>query len=316
MALWFGEDGPGGIDFVKMQGAGNDYVYVDCFEQEVRNPQAFARRVSGRHYGIGSDGVILVKPSKRADCFMDMYNADGSRGKACGNGLRCVAKLMYEKLGRTKKTVSVETLSGVRQCSIEMYSGQKAWVKAQMGPAMLSDVRVPLGEIYELLPDNIRLAGAQLVDVGNPHCVLWLEEKAAAQGAAEFLERLDIEPIGRFLENYQGFAQSVNVEFCTGMGCEMLLCDDGCFRPAVRARVWETGTGETLACGSGACAVFAARRMPEPPAPFGANSSGEGGNACWESCCIFMPGGRLCVEWEHHSLMLSGEAVTVFRGII
>ena len=383
--LWHGDDGNtenSGISFVKMEGAGNDYVYVSCFDKEVRNPQAFARRVSDRHRGIGSDGLILLKASPRADCFMDIYNADGSRGKACGNGLRCVAKLMYERLGKTKKIIDVETLSGVRRCNIEMYSERKAWVKAQMGAANILDLRVPMADVANLLPPGIRIAAARMVDIGNPHCVLWLEagdyyggtasgEAGESNGGTSsgetgesnggtasgetgesngdtafcvtgksFLEHLDIERAGRFLENYSGFPESVNVEFCTSLGCDMFMCDDGCMRPAVMARVWERGSGETLACGSGACAVFAAReyfaehRMITYWDNTDRTSTGTGCGGFWrDSCCVFMPGGRLCVERQETAmnkdsshpnnalkgagqLLLCGEAVTVFTGKI
>ncbi len=361
--LWHGEGSTenSGISFVKMEGAGNDYVYVECFDKAVRNPQAFARRVSDRHRGIGSDGLILLKASPRADCFMDIYNADGSRGKACGNGLRCVAKLMYEKLGKVKKNIDVETLSGVRRCSVEMYSERKAWVKAQMGAANILDLRVPVADVAALLPAGVRIAAARMVDVGNPHCVLWLEadqryESPEGSGGPNcgsggvgntesggfeesFLARLDIEPAGRYLENYPGFPETVNVEFCTGLGCDMFMCDDGRMRPAVMARVWERGSGETLACGSGACAVFAAREYfaEHQMITYMDNAGIAEDNGCgsfWrDSCCVFMPGGRLCVERQDNAdrcsegypggafrcagqLLLCGEAVTVFTGSI
>ena len=173
-----------GFLLLRWRGPGMITSMCPALKKEVRNPQAFARRVSDRHRGIGSDGLILLKASPRADCFMDIYNADGSRGKACGNGLRCVAKLMYERLGKTKKIIDVETLSGVRRCNIEMYSERKAWVKAQMGAANILDLRVPMADVAKLLPPGIRIAAARMVDIGNPHCVLWLEASDYYGGTA------------------------------------------------------------------------------------------------------------------------------------
>ena len=295
------EDGKRGISFLKMEGAGNDYIYVDCFEQTVGNPQAFARRVSQRHFGVGSDGVIFIKPSVRGDCFMDMYNADGSRGKMCGNGLRCVAWYIHKKLGMARRTIRVETLSGLHECVVETAAGRKAWVRAEMGRAqLLENKNFPLWETAQRLPVGLHIVGTQLVDVGNLHCVLFLEWPGHGSDTAEqIMSSLDIKAAGAFLENYTGFDGSVNVEFCMKDVSPNRFFGGKMCGSAWRVRVWERGSAETLSCGSGACAVFAAAGAYDSP------------------CCIFMNGGRLCVEQSKQGkLLLSGETAVVFEGCI
>jgi len=293
------------IQFVKMQGTGNDYVYVDCFEQNVPNPSAFAKRVSDRHFGIGSDGVIFIRQSERGDCFMDIYNADGSRGKTCGNGLRCTAFYFYKKYGTGKKEIFVETLSGVRTCYVTELSFNKAWVCVNMGKS--SDVENKAFCYWELerrLPKDLLLVGVKVLDVGNVHCVLTLDKKCHCDRTMteKDIESVDLESLAKFLQQCGMFPMGVNVEICLrDYGNTDSLCERFADKPwsAWRVRVWERGSGETFSCGSGACAVALATTK------------------IGEKACIFMKGGRLAVEiCATEEVLLSGEAVHVFSGCI
>ncbi len=288
------------IHFIKMEGAGNDYIYVDCFSQFVLNPQAFARRVSDRHFGIGSDGVIFIKPSGRADCFMDIYNADGSRGRTCGNGLRCVAMYMWEKSGRKSKEIRIETLSGICCARPQPLNKRKCWVSVTMGRAFGRDMLVPRHEIGKMLPGGIFIDWARLVDTGNFHCVVMIKSYDKDSLPENILQMLELKKIGSFLENYSGFPGSVNTELCVAD-----ICAEDHGTEIVRARVWERGSGETLACGSGACAIY--RAFADQSIKHGEEPKKQ---------CIFMPGGRLHVEETKEGLLLSGEAARVFEGKI
>lgn len=280
------------IHFVKMEGAGNDYVYVDCFSQFVRNPQALARWVSRRHFGIGSDGLILIKPSPRADCFMDIYNADGSRGRTCGNGLRCTARYLWKKSGRSKKEFTIETLSGICQTRLSNINRRKSWVETDMGNVFVRNISVPLNGVSRLLPAGVFPQWAYLVDGGNLHCVVKLKCCHEGWTPVQALEQVDLKRTGDFLEHYEGFPSRVNVELCVDGPSD---CN-----PAgqIFARVWERGSGETMACGSGACAIYQAFHKMD-------------GLTDW---CIFMPGGRLYVTQRDSRLWLGGIAADVFEG--
>ena len=226
------------MKFTKMQGIGNDYVYVNCFEETVENPEKAAVFVSNRNFGIGSDGLILIQPSEKADCRMDMYNLDGSRGAMCGNGIRCGGKYVYDH-GITDKTeIDVETLSGIRHLSLHVKDGRVESVTVDMGsPEQTSQVSEQI-----LVGDSeFQFTG---VSMGNPHAVVFLDE---AESLGNSLEQLDIEAIGTLFEHHERFPDRTNTEFVE-------VLDEG----HVRMRVWERGSGETLACGTGACAVLAA----------------------------------------------------------
>ena len=306
------------IHFIKMEGAGNDYVYVDCFSQMVLNPQAFTRRVSDRHFGIGSDGVIFIKPSKRADCFMDIYNADGSRGRTCGNGLRCVAMYMWELSGETAEEVTIETLSGICRARVMRKNGRKCWVSVTMGKAFCRAVTVPRHEISRLLPGGVFVDWIKIVDTGNLHCVVMLKCFDKSSCPEEVLASVDLFSMGRFLENYKGFPGSVNVELCMSRDCDGYISDDLELDAVSRfgaedalplkafcVRIWERGSQETLACGSGACAVFEA-----------AADIARRAEESLTQCCVFMPGGRLAVASVDGQLVLSGDAARVFEGCV
>lgn len=267
------------MKFVKMQGIGNDYVYVDCFLYSVKDPARIARIVSDRHYGIGSDGLILICPSEHAEVRMDMYNADGSRGKMCGNGARCVAKYAYEQ-GYVKKTeFLIETLAGNKEARVELVNGEVCRVRIDMG--------VP--ELRSALPEKIVIKDAEKefvgIDMGNPHAVYYLE-------TLEELVALDLEGIGRYYEEHPRFPDKVNSEFVFVESPERL-----------HMRVWERGSQETLACGTGAAAgVYASMLLGK----------------CRDEVEVCLRGGNLDIRLDREKghIYMSGEAVEVFRGEI
>lgn len=310
----------GQISFVKMEGAGNDYVYVDCFDQYVKNPQLLARKVSSRHFGVGSDGLILLKPSPRADCFMDIYNSDGSRGRTCGNGLRCAARYMWEKSGKTKTDLRIETLSGICRAYVHPLNERRCWVQVDMGRGFVRNVPVPVRELGRFLPAGIFVSWACLCDIGNLHCVVMVKDWREVK-EKPVLEELDMNRVGHFLENYPDFGEKVNVEVCAKIRApqkeiyvsETEVCAPG--NLAVRARVWERGSKETLSCGSGACAIYlAASRMIK--ADEALPNGGESSCQPMKQCCVFMPGGRLHVENIGGHLFLGGYATEVFTGTV
>ena len=271
------------MKFTKMQGIGNDYVYVNCFEETVENPEKAAVFVSNRNFGIGSDGLILIQPSEKADCRMDMYNLDGSRGAMCGNGIRCVGKYVYDH-GITDNTeIDVETLSGIRHLSRHVKDGRVESVTVDMGsPEQTSQVSEQI-----LVGDSeFQFTG---VSMGNPHAVVFLDE---AESLGNSLEQLDIEAIGPLFEHHERFPDRTNTEFVE-------VLDEG----HVRMRVWERGSGETLACGTGACAVLAACVL-----------NGRTGNEAQ----VELPGGTLSIRWdrEKNRIYMTGPAVEVYHGEI
>lgn len=271
------------MKFTKMQGIGNDYVYVNCFEETVENPEKAAVFVSNRNFGIGSDGLILIQPSEKADCRMDMYNLDGSRGAMCGNGIRCVGKYVYDH-GITDKTeIDVETLSGIRHLSLHAENGRVESVTVDMGsPEQTSQVseQILVGDL------EFRFTG---VSMGNPHAVVFLDE---AESLGDSLEQLDIEAIGPLFEHHERFPDRTNTEFVE-------VLDES----HVKMRVWERGSGETLACGTGACAVLAACVL-----------NGRTGNEAQ----VELPGGTLSICWdrEKNRIFMTGPAVEVYHGEI
>lgn len=275
------------MKFTKMQGIGNDYVYVNCFQECVEHPEEVARRVSDRHFGIGSDGLILIKPSGKADFEMDMYNADGSRGAMCGNGIRCVAKYVYD-YGLTDKTsITVDTPSGVKQLELIVEDGKAVQVRVNMGAPILDPGRIPIRSKKQsvinepLLVDGVeyRITG---VSMGNPHAVTYIED----------VKGLDIQEIGPKFENHPCFPDKVNTEFAR-------VIDDH----TVEMRVWERGSGETLACGTGACAAAVSSIL-----------NGLTG----EKVTVKLLGGDLEIFWDRKEnlVYMTGPAEVVFEGEI
>ena len=275
------------LSFTKMQGCGNDYIYLDCFRQPVANPAALAVRLSHRHTGVGGDGVILICPSEIADAKMRMFNLDGSEGMMCGNGIRCVAKYVYDRGIAHRELLHIETRSGVKTCRVHEEDGQAALVTVDMGAAEFAPGAVPVnlpGE--QVVGRQVQVAGGvyaiTCVSMGNPHCVVFGGDP----------DELDLAAIGPKFERDPLFPQGVNTEFVQVLGPHTL-----------KMRVWERGSGETLACGTGACAsVAAAVRGGYCP---------EG-----EDVTVRLRGGELSIRVEGSRVWMTGEAVTVFTGAV
>ncbi len=273
------------MEFTKMQGAGNDYVYVDCFKEKVVNPSELSRRISDRHFGVGSDGLILIKPSDRADFYMEMYNADGSEGKMCGNGIRCVGKYVYDN-GLTDKTeISVDTLSGVKYLKLNVVDGKVDTVRVDMGAPILTPREIPVNIAEDIVKDYPVTIGEKTyritcVSMGNPHCVTYMDD----------VDNLKIEDIGPLFEKNEMFPEQVNTEF-------VRVID----RDNLQMRVWERGSGETLACGTGTCAAAVASIL---------------NGYCNDTVKVKLSGGELKITWdrEKNIIYMEGPARTVFTG--
>ena len=273
------------LHFIKMHGAGNDYIYFDCFRQPVDDPQTLAVRLSDRRKAVGGDGVILICPSETADGRMRMFNADGSEGKMCGNGIRCVAKYLYDSGLARKEELHIETLSGVKTCWIHPENGVAVSVTVDMGRAVLTPAQIPVdlpGE--QVVGRRVSLAGGvyeiTCVSMGNPHCVLF--------GADP--DTLDLERIGPRLENDPLFPDRVNTEFIQVLDPHTL-----------KMRVWERGSGETMACGTGTCAAVTAAVL-------------RGFCPAGEDIRVLLRGGELTVNFTPERVLMTGEAVRAFEG--
>ncbi|MEG0546336.1 MAG: diaminopimelate epimerase [Oscillospiraceae bacterium] len=228
--------------FTKMQGAGNDYIYVNCFNEKVENPEAVSIKVSDRHFGIGSDGLVLISRSKIADFKMNIYNADGSEAKMCGNATRCVAKYVYDNKMTAKKEISLETLSGIKYIKVTVENEKVVSAKVNMGEPILKASEIPTrfnGEnaISQKLSIDEKNYNVTCVSMGNPHCILFVDD----------VKTLDLPKIGPKFENHEMFPDRINTEFIRVISENEL-----------DMRVWERGSGETLACGTGACAAAVA----------------------------------------------------------
>ena len=273
------------MKFTKMQGLGNDYVYVNGFTEKIENPSEVAVQVSDRHFGIGSDGLILINPSAVADVEMEMYNADGSRGEMCGNGIRCVGKYVYD-YGLTDKTaISVETLGGIKYLELSVEDGKVVQVKVDMGKPELKAALIPIISEEELvINEPIIVDGTEYkmtgVSMGNPHTVVYMED----------IEHLDIEKTGPKFEHHERFPKRINTEFAAVLD-----------RHTVSMRVWERGSGETLACGTGACAVAVSSIL---------NGLTE------DEVTVRLLGGDLLIKWdrEKDTVYMTGPAEVVFDG--
>ncbi|RHO85720.1 diaminopimelate epimerase [Ruminococcus sp. AF41-9] len=277
------------MKFTKMHGIGNDYVYVNCFEETVEDPAAVARFVSDRHFGIGSDGLILIKPSEAADCEMDMYNLDGSQGAMCGNGIRCVAKYAYDYGIVHKTQISVATRSGIKYLDLTVKDGKVSQVKVNMGAPILTASQIPVvSEKEEVINEPLEVNGETYyitaVSMGNPHAIVYMTD----------VDHLDIEKIGPSFENHVAFPDRVNTEFVE-------VLDEH----TVKMRVWERGSGETLACGTGACAVAVASILNE-------RVDGD------KPVTVKLLGGDLEIYWnrQENLVYMTGPATTVFDGEI
>ena len=273
------------MKFTKMEGCGNDYVYVNGFEEKIDNPNEVAIAVSDRHFGIGSDGLIIINPSEVADFKMCMYNADGSEGKMCGNGIRCVAKYVYDFKLIDKDVITVETLSGIKTLKLNVENGKVKTVRVNMGAPILECDKVPVKyDDEKMINKPVKVDGKTFnitcVSMGNPHAVTFINDT----------DNLEIEKIGPKFENNEIFPDKVNTEF-------IQIID----KKTVKMRVWERGSGETFACGTGACASVVAsvlNRLTE------------------NKVTVKLLGGELEIEYnqDENTVYMTGPARVVFTG--
>ena len=276
------------MKFEKMHAAGNDYIYVNLFEENVEHPEELSRRLSDRHFGVGSDGLILIGPSEEGDFSMRMFNADGSEGEMCGNAARCVGKYLYERGLTNKREIVLSTASGIKQLSLTVnpVTNLVERIRVNMGGAILSanesihfQTTLP-----EMINYPVEIEGKEVeitfVSMGNPHAVIFMED----------IDSLEIEKIGPKIEYHPLFPERTNTEFIEIIDREQL-----------KMRVWERGSGETLACGSGACAAVVAAALTDRAAP---------------RVTLQLKGGVLEVEWDrdHNQVFLTGDAHFVFKG--
>lgn len=273
------------MKFTKMQGCGNDYVYINCFIEKVADPNSLAKQVSDRHFGIGSDGLILIKPSEVADFKMEMYNSDGSQGEMCGNAIRCVGKYVYEKNMTKKEELRIETLAGIRELFLTIEEGKVPFVTVDMGAPSCSPAAVPMlfqGEAAIDVP--VLVEGKEYlvtgISLGNPHGVIFVEEVAS----------FPLSVIGPKFEQHEIFPERANIEFVERID-----------RTRIKMRVWERGSGETFACGTGATASAYACILH---------------GYTEEKVTVEMLGGSLTISFdkEKQKLFMTGPAVTVFEG--
>ena len=280
------------IKFTKMEGLGNDYVYVDCTKQNLENASNLAKIISDRHFGVGSDGLILIKSSKKADFRMQMFNSDGTEAEMCGNGIRCVGKYVYDKGLTDKTTLKIETLAGIKVLNLNVEDGKVKTVKVDIGEPILDYKLIPAkdGKVYKsrdgikFYKVNINIEGdlkeLTCVSMGNPHGIDF----------ANNIEKLKIEKFGPIIEVDEHFPNKVNAEFIE-------ILD----KHNIKMRVWERGAGETLACGTGACASVVASFL---------NGYTE------RNVTVELLGGKLEIEWnkEDNHVYMTGPAETVFEG--
>lgn len=276
------------MKFTKMHGIGNDYVYVNCTKNSLRDPEGTARFVSDRHFGIGADGLILIRSSETADFRMDMYNADGSRGEMCGNGIRCVGKYVYD-YGLTDRTkITVETLAGMKDLTLQVEDGKVSKVQVNMGEPILEADRIPVkAEQSPIIGESVFVCEKEwkmtCVSMGNPHAVIFLDTPVREFALSE---------VGPYFENHERFPRRINTEFVRVLGPDRL-----------EMRVWERGSGETYACGTGACASAVAAVL---------------NGLCKRKVTVELLGGSLEIEWREtdNCVYMTGEATTVFEGEI
>ena len=275
------------MKFTKMHGCGNDYLYVNGFTEQIKDKPAFVRKASDRHFGVGGDGVIFINPSEVADFEMEMYNADGTRAEMCGNGIRCVAKFVYDKGLTDKTSISIVSAGAVKYIDLFVEDGKAKNVKVNMGSPELVPEKIPvLSEKDKVVDEPINVCGKEYhmtcVSMGNPHAVVFMDD----------VENLKIEEIGPYFENHTCFPNRTNTEFVKVLD-----------KNTVQMRVWERGTGETLACGTGCCATVVACVL----------------NGLTENkVTVKVLGGELLIEWdrEKNVIFMTGPAAIVFEGEI
>jgi diaminopimelate epimerase len=286
------------LGFTKMHGCGNDYIYVIADRVRPADPAALSRRLSDRRFGIGGDGLIMLAPSKSADVRMEMYNADGSRGEMCGNGIRCVARLHYERAARPRNPqnpqnqIVVETDCGLKSVALKLDGGRVSAATVDMGEPILEGREIPVAADGRVVDYPLEVGGRTwritAVSMGNPHCVVFVDDEAVFA-----LEDSEFARVGRQFEHHPFFPRRVNTEFILPLS-----------RDRLRMRVWERGSGETLACGTGACASLVAAVLT---------------GRAERHATLELRGGKLEIEWRERGegcnhVIMTGEAVEVFSG--
>ena len=275
------------VNFTKMHGIGNDYVYINCFDQQIENPSELALKMSPRRFSVGADGVILICPSDVADAKMRMFNLDGSEGKMCGNGIRCVGKFVYDNNIAHKNVITIETLSGIKTLEIIDKDGKAESITVDMGKAEFSPDKIPaVADCSKIIDTAVTVGGDEYhitaVSMGNPHAIVFCDE----------IDNLNLEKIGPKFEHHDMFPEQVNTEF-------VRVIDQN----TIGMRVWERGSGETFACGTGACAAAVA--------------SVENGFCNLDSeITVHLVGGDLFITYKPDgTVFMRGGATTVFDGI-
>lgn len=278
------------LPFTKMHGIGNDYIYFNCFETKIDDPERLAIKLSDRHFSIGGDGIVLICPSDAADAKMRMFNIDGSEGKMCGNAIRCVGKFIFDSGIAKKETVKIETLSGIKTLKLQIENGVCAGATVDMENAVLNPKDIPTA----LCPGAEKAVNTPLtvdgktyfvtcVSMGNPHCVVFTDEK---------VEDLNLQELGPKFEHSPAFPDRVNTEFVNILDKNHL-----------RMRVWERGSGETLACGTGACATAVAAVL-------------NGISPMNEDISVLLNGGTLTIKYTGQTVYMTGPAAVAFRGTV
>lgn len=278
------------LKFTKMHGIGNDYIYINAIQQKIDDPNSLAIKLSDRRFSIGGDGVILICSSDVADAKMRMFNADGSEGKMCGNGVRCVGKYVYDNLltDKSRDTITIETLSGIKTLKVTAVDGKAELLEVDMGKAQLKAKEIPV--IYEgedtVIAKPLIVNGKEhivtCVSMGNPHCVTFVDD----------VDSLDLEKIGPHFENHKAFPERINTEF-------VKVIDEN----TLQMRVWERGSGETWACGTGACATVVA-------------ACENGYCKKGEDVTVHLRGGDLIINYTDERVLMTGPATKVFDGVI
>ena len=272
------------MKFTKMQGIGNDYVYVNCFEEDIKNPSELSIAISDRHFGIGSDGLIMIMPSPVADARMRIFNADGSEAQMCGNGIRCVAKYLYEYGIKKSNRMTIETAAGLKTIELTVVNEDVTQIKVEMGTPELLRNEIPmLGENKQVVNEPLQVNDSVLyvtcVSMGNPHCITFVDD----------VDSIVLDVTGKAIENHELFPERINAHFVQQISANK-----------VKMRTWERGSGETLACGTGAVATGVACVL---------------NNLTERIISTQLPGGELMVEWtDDNKTYMTGPAEIVFTG--
>lgn len=275
------------LQFTKMHGCGNDYIFFNCFTNDISEPKALSISLSDRHFGVGSDGIVLISKSNKADAKMRMFNADGSEGKMCGNAIRCVGKYLYDNDIVKNNIITIETLSGIKSLTLYIENSLVSSVSVDMGKPEFNPSKIPVyldGE--KIINRNVSISDEYYkitcISIGNPHCIIFKDN----------IDELDIFSIGAKLEHAPIFPERMNIEFVKVIN-----------KNTIKMRVWERGSGETLACGTGACAAVIAAIEN--------NLCNKG-----ENVHVNLPGGELIVKYTDDGILLTGRAERVFDGSI